>query len=265
MRTCVIFNPAARGEKAERLRRYLHTLSAECALRPTSGPGQGRPLAACAVREGFETIVAAGGDGTVNEVLNGLGDEPGGLERSRLAVLPIGTVNVFAKEIGMPARLEQAWEVIRRGAERRLDLAEAEFTAAGTSQRRLFVQMAGAGVDAQAIALVDWERKKRFGQVAYWIAGCRALARPKARIVAASPSHTCVGEQILIGNGRYYGGRFRLFPLADLQDGLLEVTGPASGQLAGAASRRVGFDLEQAAWVGRRGPFPGRIGRVEQR
>jgi diacylglycerol kinase family enzyme len=84
MKTCVVFNPAARGEKARRFRDQLAALSTECALKPTYAPGGGRALAAEAVREGFEIIVAAGGDGTVNEVLNGIGDEPEGFARARL-------------------------------------------------------------------------------------------------------------------------------------------------------------------------------------
>src|SRR5207245_10186036 len=66
MKTCVVFNPAAHGEKARRFRDQLAALSTECALKPTYAPGGGRALAAEAVREGFEIIVAAGGDGTVN-------------------------------------------------------------------------------------------------------------------------------------------------------------------------------------------------------
>src|SRR5437773_8109408 len=122
MRICVIFNPAARGEKAKRFRNHLDTLSTKCALKPTFAAGAGRTLAAEAVREGFEVIVAGGGDGTVNEVLNGIGDYPGGFARARLGVLPLGTVNVFAREIGMPLSLRRAWEVIRRGRESAIDL-----------------------------------------------------------------------------------------------------------------------------------------------
>ena len=72
MRRCVIFNPTARGEGAKRFRRHLDAFGGECALKPTTAPGGGRALAAEAVREGFGVIVAAGGDGTLNEVLNGI-------------------------------------------------------------------------------------------------------------------------------------------------------------------------------------------------
>ena len=94
---CVIFNPSARGEKATRFHKYLAQLG-NCQFKPTTGAGAARALAAAAVGEGFETIIAAGGDGTLNEVLNGMGDVPGGFERTRLAVIPLGTTNVFALE-----------------------------------------------------------------------------------------------------------------------------------------------------------------------
>src|SRR6266480_3090309 len=121
-RICVIFNPAARGEKALRFRAHLNRLSHQCTLKPTTAVGSGQTLAAEAVREGFESVVAAGGDGTVNEVLNGIGDEPDGYTRVRLGVLPLGTVNVFAKELGMPTNFAAAWAILQRGVETSIDL-----------------------------------------------------------------------------------------------------------------------------------------------
>src|ERR1051326_8744116 len=114
MRACVIFNPTARGEKAKRFRRHLDEIGKEVALKMTAAPDDARRLSAEAVREGFDTIVAAGGDGTVNEVLNGMGDAEG-FKATRLGVLPLGTVNVFAQELGISSKLEAAWETIRKG------------------------------------------------------------------------------------------------------------------------------------------------------
>src|SRR5881628_1790607 len=108
MRTCVIFNPAARGDKARNFRRHLADLGTHCALKSTAAAGDARRLAAEAVGEGFEVVVAAGGDGTLNEVLNGIGDAPDGFDKARLGVLPLGTVNVFARELAIPTRLEHA-------------------------------------------------------------------------------------------------------------------------------------------------------------
>src|SRR5205809_5954308 len=127
MKTCIIFNPAARGEKANRFREHLGALSTECALKPTYAPGAGRTLAAEAVGEGFELIVAAGGDGTVNEVLNGIGDVPDAFARVRLGVLPLGTVNVLAYELGIPSNLDRACAVLRAGRERVIDLPQIDF------------------------------------------------------------------------------------------------------------------------------------------
>jgi diacylglycerol kinase (ATP) len=224
MKACIIFNPAARGDKARRFHDHLAELARHCALKPTPAAGAGRALAAEAVREGFDTLVAAGGDGTVNEVVNGMADEPEGLARARLAVLPLGTVNVFAKELGMPSRFRAAWHVIEKGREVQIDLAEAEFMVGGRLCRRCFVQMAGAGVDTRAIELVNWELKKRGGELAYWVSGFKALCGPKPQVVLSDGQRSLSGEQVLIGNGRFYGGRLAVFPEADLRDGLLEAT-----------------------------------------
>jgi diacylglycerol kinase (ATP) len=224
VKTCVIFNPAARGNKARQFRDQLAQLSTEVALKPTYAPGAGRLLASQAVREGFETLVAAGGDGTLNEVLNGIGDVPEGFARTRLGILPLGTINVFAREIGLPLSFEPAWAALQRGRESLVDVPEVEFTINGAPSRRLFAQLAGAGLDSRAIELVDWEQKKAVGPLAYVVAGFKALAESKTTIVASAPNTTSQGELVLIGNGRYYGGHFKLFPAADLRDGLLDVT-----------------------------------------
>ena len=224
MKTCVIFNPAARGEKANAFREHLAALSGRVTLKPTYAAGSGRPLAAEAVREGFDVVVAAGGDGTLNEVLNGIVDEPGGLARTRLGVLPLGTINVFARELRVPTNFDAAWRIIEQGKEMLIDLPQVEFTRDGQSQRRSFGQLAGAGLDSRAIELVDWEQKKSFGPLAYVFAGFKALAEPKSQIIASAARAGAQGELVLIGNGRFYGGNFELFPKADLRDGLLDVT-----------------------------------------
>jgi len=221
VRTCVVFNPAARGEKAKRLQRYLDAIGKESALKLTTIAGDARRLAAEAVGEGFEVIVAAGGDGTVNEVLNGIGDAPGGFERARLGVLPLGTVNVFARELALPPGVEAAWKVILQGVETRIDLPRV--TTNGAQQRHYFAQLAGAGLDARAIELVKWQVKKAIGPLAYVLAGLHAVLGTPSKITATGGGESVTGELVLIGNGRLYGGQFTLFPQADLRDGLLEV------------------------------------------
>ena len=219
----MIFNPAARGEKARRFRRQLDAIGPQCALKATTAPGDARRLAAEAVGEGFDLVVAAGGDGTVNEVLNGIGDAPDGFERARLGVLPLGTINVFARELALPLRIERAWEVLQQGHETRIDLPRVEFTGKGVRQQRYFVQLAGAGWDARAIELVDWAHKKRIGPLAYVIAGLKALRERQPKITMRAGGRSITGEFVLVGNGRFYGGPVEIFPHAGLQNGLLEI------------------------------------------
>jgi YegS/Rv2252/BmrU family lipid kinase len=223
MRKCVIFNPTARGDKAKRFRRHLDAIASECALKMTSAPGEARRLAKDAVGEGFEIIVAGGGDGTVNEVLNGIGDAQDGFDRACLGVLPLGTVNVFAREIAIPSKLESAWEIIRQERESKIDLPRVEFGENGSRQKRYFVQLAGAGLDARAIELVKYQVKKLVGPLAYVMAGFHALLGPPSKIGVTGGKHSSTGGLVMIGNGRLYGGEFRLFPKADLRDGLLEI------------------------------------------
>jgi diacylglycerol kinase (ATP) len=243
MKTCVVFNPAARGLKAAKFRQHLAALSAECTLKPTFVAGGGRSLAAEAVREGFEIVVAAGGDGTVNEVLNGIGDVPDGFARVRLGVLPLGTVNVFARELRMPSNFERAWAVIKQARESIIDLPQVEFEGGPAPadsalshpmgegkegkrslQRYFFAQIAGAGWDSKAVELVDWEYKKKIGALAYVFAGFKALAQPLPQITVTDGQRTLSGQMVVIGNGQLYGGNWRLFPLADLRDGVLDVS-----------------------------------------
>lgn len=223
MRPCVIFNPAAKGQKAERFRRCLELVATECVLKKTTAPGEARQLAAEAIGEGFETLIAAGGDGTLNEVLNGIGDAPDGFDRARLGVLPLGTVNVFARELGIPTQPDSAWQVLRHARESRMDLACVEHGVPNARKRHYFAQMAGAGLDARAIQLVNWSLKKKVGPFAYVEAGLKALREKPASIVVSDGAKTATGQLVLIGNGRFYGGSFRIFPQADSHDGLLDV------------------------------------------
>jgi YegS/Rv2252/BmrU family lipid kinase len=213
----VIFNPAARGEKSQRLRRFLESKAGpDVTLAPTTRAGDATRLAAGGAASGHDVIVAAGGDGTINEVINGFA-----AANATLGLLPLGTANVFARELRIPINLPRAWALLERGATRTVDLACAEFG----GQCRWFVQLAGVGLDAQAVRMASWELKKRVGPLSYVWAGLQALrhrANP-VEVVGADGAVLASGAAVLIGNGRLYGGPFRLFPEARLDDGLLDV------------------------------------------
>lgn len=221
--TCIIFNPTAKGDRARRFRQQLDGLAGTCVFKATTAPGSGRILAREAVEEGFGVVVAAGGDGTVNEVLNGLGDACDGFARAALGVLPLGTANLFARELNLPWDLPGCWEILRRGRTGRIDLVRVDYVREGAPARRWMVQVAGAGLDAKAVERVDWGLKKRTGYLAYVAAGLRALGEPQPAITVVAGSRRVTGELVLMGNGRYYGGPFALFPGADIRDGELDL------------------------------------------
>ena len=138
-KTITILNPAARSDKAIKLRERIHALSGGVPMHLTSEAGDARQIAAQAVHDGVEVIIAAGGDGTLNEVINGIGRAP-----VRLGILPVGTMNVFATEIGIPlGNLEAAWKVIEQGKVISVDLPRANDTH--------FIQLAGVGLDAEVV------------------------------------------------------------------------------------------------------------------
>ncbi len=220
---CVIYNPTARGEKARAFRDEVTQIAKDWELFPTTCPGDARTLAARATRDGYTDIIAAGGDGTLNEVVNGIGDVPGGFEKVTFGFLPLGTINVFARELGLPLKWQNAWQVASSCKPTNIDVALAEFVSlSGKPEKRYFVQLAGAGLDARAIELVSWKQKKVIGPIAYIISGFRALGE-RHEVIDVKGSESARGELVLFGNGRFYGGSFNFFPRASLQDGLCDV------------------------------------------
>ncbi len=205
----VILNPAARSERAKAAWRRIEKLP-HCTMRVTKAPGDARNVAEEAVREGFTTIVAAGGDGTINEVVNGIAGSD-----VALGILPVGTMNVFAAELGLPGDLEEAWAIIRAGRTRRVDLIRAN--------QQYLVQLAGVGLDAQVVQATSWEFKKNFGPLSYLISAAQIAARKPPRLIVEADGVIREGSFVLIGNGRYYGGPVAFFKDARIDDGKLDV------------------------------------------
>ena len=223
MRTGIVFNPTARGDQARRFREALEALAPGAELFPTPGPDSAAELAAGAARRGVEILIAAGGDGTVSEVADGLASVPGALDAVRLGIIPLGTINVFARELGIPRHLDRAWQVIQDERELRVDLPRVELRDRDAPRRRHFVQLAGCGLDSRAIAAVDWKWKKRVGPLAYVAAVLGAMQGVQPRVSVRAGGRSVEGELVLVGNGRFYGGEVAVFPHASLRDGRLDV------------------------------------------
>lgn len=211
-KTIVILNPAARSDKALRFAERICRLAPKAVLRLTSEPGDACRLAREAVDEGYETIVAAGGDGTINGVVNGVAGST-----ARMGILPLGTVNVLAKEVGIPeGNLAAAWEIIVKGETLALDLPLAN--------DQYFIQLAGVGLDAEVVRRTSHESKKNFGPLSYILTLVQlAAARPPKVVLETEGWPPREGCFALIGNGRLYGGPFPIFKRASLYDGLLDV------------------------------------------
>ena len=217
----VILNPAARSTAAARRLDTLRALRPAPELHLTHRQGDAERLARELVAAGHPLVVAAGGDGTVNEVLQGLctaaASLPPGAPRPSLGVLPLGTMNVFALELNLPGGdLAACWDRIASGLTREIDLWRANDLH--------FIQLAGVGMDAEVIRQTTWESKKRLGPLSYVLSALRVLRRrPPTLAVSVAGEPTRYGSLVLIGNGRHYGGPFPVFDRADPCDGLLDI------------------------------------------
>ena len=189
----------------------------------TCSPGHATDLARD-LAPSHDAIVVVGGDGSVNEVANGVAES-----NVPLGVIPAGTVNVLASELELPFALDRACDIISAGRTTPLDL--------GVADGRYFLLMAGAGVDALTIRELDSSAKRYFRELAFVWTGVRAFVRhrPPAFKVTVDGLETRATFAVL-GNFRSYAGRwFGISSHADPTDGLLDaVLFDGSGWLTNA-------------------------------
>jgi YegS/Rv2252/BmrU family lipid kinase len=247
----VIFNPAAGPRRRRDLRSFLAPLSAAglaVTVCETGGRGDAEARAATAAREGYDLVVAAGGDGTINEIVNGLALGP-----LPLAICPLGTANVLALEIGLGASMQTAADSVLVGSVRRVAL--------GRAGGRRFVMMAGVGFDAHVVAGVRPAVKRTFGRGAYVLESLRQLVLfpyPRYRLRIDGVWHECASA--VIAKGHYYGGAFVCAPDARLdrpdfqaclflRGGALAVASYACALARGSLARRGDVRLVAARHV----------------
>jgi YegS/Rv2252/BmrU family lipid kinase len=214
-RILIIANPAAgrKGRSKARLKRVVAALrrqGCEVTLHKTQGPGDAERLARAADPV-FEVIVAAGGDGTVNEVANGLRQHP-----RLLAVLPLGIGNVLANEIGMPRAPEAVARVIAD--------APAAPIWPGVAGGRLFLAVAGIGFDAEVLSAVSAGLKRRIGKLAFVWAVVVCLLRYRRQQFVVGGVGGGVEQHaasVVVVKGRRYAGNFVIAPMARLAEPML--------------------------------------------
>lgn len=179
--------------------------------RETAGPGAAEDMARAACRSAYDAIVVAGGDGTINEAVNGL--VGGGVP---LGIIPMGTANVLAAELGLPADAAGIAQVIVSGVAAPAYL--------GLVNGRHFIQMAGVGFDAYVVSRVGARTKRLLGKGAYVLESIRALwgfGFPRYRLTIDGTVY--MAASAVIAKGHYYGGRFTCAPDARLDDPTLHV------------------------------------------
>lgn len=215
-RVAIIFNPVSGpldpAKRRAALEALAHAAGLNAELGETDRERGARPLARKAVADGMERLVACGGDGTATEaadVLAGSG--------VALAVLPGGTGNLLALNLGIPSDTEAAWRLALNGAARPMDV--------GRANGHVFLIMAGMGLDAHMVHDADRKLKERLGVLAYVIAALRNLGRPPTRYTITIDGHRLSrrARTVLIANvGRITGG-LELVPGADPEDGQLDL------------------------------------------
>ncbi|MBF0562954.1 MAG: diacylglycerol kinase family lipid kinase [Alphaproteobacteria bacterium] len=218
----VIFNPIAGHRRRRRLEAMLDTLSAlgcRYDLHLTDRRGDAETAAQTAAAYGYDLIIVAGGDGTLNEAANGLAAASKAANGERpvpLALVPLGTANVAAAEIGLSYHPEAFARMVARGRRKIVRL--------GQIDERYFVLMASAGLDAVVVRSVDLTLKRRTGRFAYGLEALRqALSYRFPELTVTIDGTPYKARMAVACRARHYGGAFELAPAADLSDDRLHV------------------------------------------
>jgi diacylglycerol kinase (ATP) len=251
-KTCIILNPSA--GKARDLDDIVARMARlpDAEIRLTTKPGLAARFAKTALRNGRELIVAAGGDGTLNEVVNGIGENSGDV---RVGLIPLGTGNDFGRSIGVPPDIDAAIDLIRSGDTRPVDLVRVT-----SDEVRYFVNVSAGGFSGLVDEKLTPEMKKTWGPLAYLRSAAAALPELRAyrTTLAFDNDESLMLElyNVVVANGRYVAAGMLIAPEAAIDDGLLDVIlipkRPATGLALVIAQIALGTHLSSEAIVYRR-------------
>lgn len=219
----LISNPKTGRYASRRLRpidelaSQLESLGIAVDLRLTGGPGDATQIAARAARNGSADVIVAGGDGTINEAIQGLAGT-----KARLAIVPRGTANVLARELGLPLDEAEAVAIVAQGKSRQIYLGLAIDET--THESRHFALMAGIGLDASVVRRVQPSLKKRIGKGAFWVSGLSHLAtwNPKPFTLEID-GREYNATFAAVGKSARYGGDLAITPGARLDQSEFEI------------------------------------------
>lgn len=210
----VIHNPVAGPgvvNRIERVRAYLSTRGLPFRIRETAAPGDAVVMAREAAQAGADVVIAVGGDGTMNEVADGLAGSA-----TRLAFVPHGTGNVFAREFSLPESVEGCLDLLSSGKTISVRMARAN--------DRRFVLLASAGFDAEVVERMNPRQKNLFGIAAYVLCGARHLLRSQSTLWLEFPGRERVEAQaVIVARGKKYGGNVTIAPGGDIEGETFQV------------------------------------------
>jgi lipid kinase YegS len=215
----LVVRPPTEESKLEELRNAVAAVRHDghrVSVRLTFEAGDARRYARRAARAGWDVVAAAGGDGTVNEVVNGLTAARG---EAALGIVPLGTANDFARGMGIPEGIESALRLVAAGETRPVDIARVN--------RRCFINVSTGGFGASISQSAGRGLKKHMGGLAYVLRGVRSMMRFRVRSgvfrIDGDIVHDGTFVFFAVGNARQTGGGTPLTPLARTGDGRLDV------------------------------------------
>jgi diacylglycerol kinase (ATP) len=226
----VIVNPAAQngtaGRRWPRLAEHARALGLEIDAVFTEAQGHATELARAAAADGRELVAALGGDGTVNEVVNGLA--PSGAAGPELAILPFGTGRDTIRTYGIPKNAKNALELLRSGRTRTIDLGRATFQATGGGEAsRWYINIGSCGLTGAVAERAERTSKRLGGTPSFLFATVATFAAwhnvPFVVQVDDEAPLELLANNVICANGRAFGGGIKVCPQAEPDDGLLDV------------------------------------------
>ncbi|MEW6571119.1 MAG: diacylglycerol kinase family protein [Nitrospirota bacterium] len=218
----IISNPVAKrasGKKVNKAFNYLRSQGYNVEVSCTEQKNHAEHLAKEAIRKSPALIIAAGGDGTFNEVINGVA----GTEIP-VAILPMGTTNVLAKELDIPENVIGAMKLAVTRTPRKISLGKIIIFDGSSQLSRYFILMAGIGFDGEAVRGLNERFKKISGKGAYIFSGIQTLIRFRPEELTLSmEGKNYTGYSAVVGKAAKYGGHFKITPDAKLTDPALYV------------------------------------------
>jgi diacylglycerol kinase (ATP) len=225
----VIVNPAAGAGKTAHLWPLISNIFKDNGMRfehrMTEAPGHAIELAREAAQQGYEWVVAVGGDGTIHEIVNGL-YASGNMKDSFLGIVSTGTGADYIRTLGVPRAYEDACKLFAEPKIRSVDLGIVECRRHGGKAERIFVNFAGAGFDAEIVRRTKTQFKSMGALPAYLLGALTTLATYRNKDVHLKLDGVEMDKRVctvIMNNGRYGGGGMNTAPNAELSDGLFDV------------------------------------------